>query len=251
MNTINSKTIAAALAIFLAVETQGQTDLSKFEFGTNGNIFIYQGDLAPLNTGSYRTLKAGLGFFVNRLINSSFTMRTSLQFGKLNGDDSKFSLPEWRRFRNLKFNSPVTEISELLIWHPLEWRKQERIRNFSPYLFAGFGLSFLKITRDWSAFDASHFSGENLSAGLTEDIQHKPPRVLPAIPAGLGVRYPVSEKLSVFGEAAYRISFTDYLDGFSKAANPKKNDHYYTHSVGLVYQFGKKRKDIDCPVVQN
>jgi hypothetical protein len=39
---------------------------------------------------------------------------------------------------------------------------------------------------------------------------------------------------------------TDYLDGFTKAANPSKKDHYYTHTIGLIYSFGEKNT-LACP----
>jgi hypothetical protein len=42
---------------------------------------------------------------------------------------------------------------------------------------------------------------------------------------------------------------TDYLDGFSQAANPTENDHYGIYSIGAVYRIGKKNT-LACPVVR-
>jgi len=66
----------------------------------------------------------------------------------------------------------------------------------------------------------------------------------------LGVRYGITEKLSFSLEGTYRILDTDYLDGFSKAANPDKKDHYHTIMAGLIYSFGKRNR-FACPVIKN
>ena len=122
--------------------------------------------------------------------------------------------------------------------------------GFSPYLFAGAGLSFVKITKDYSKMNTSIFSAESdVQAGLNEDNARSLPRVLPVIPAGAGIRYSLSEKFAVFAETAYRFMFTDYLDGFSQSVNPKQNDHHHTTSLGLIYSFGKKDK-LGCPAMK-
>ena len=69
------------------------------------------------------------------------------------------------------------------------------------------------------------------------------------IPVGAGIRYNLSPRIALTAEGSYRLVFTDYLDGFSVAANPKQNDHYHTMNVGVVYRLGKKNK-LDCPVVR-
>jgi hypothetical protein len=90
-------------------------------------------------------------------------------------------------------------------------------------------------------------STDNVQTGLSTDISHRLPKVLPVIPAGLGGRYAVTNKISLTLETSYRLSYTDYLDGFSKSANPNQRDHYFSHTIGILYSFGKK-SGIDCPV---
>ena len=68
------------------------------------------------------------------------------------------------------------------------------------------------------------------------------------MPVGAGVRYGFSPALAVYAESAYRLMFTDYLDGFSKATNPDGNDHYQTISVGVIFRPGSKGK-LACPSV--
>jgi hypothetical protein len=128
---------------------------------------------------------------------------------------------------------------------------QARSPRFSPYLFAGGGFAFLNIKRDWSKMDPTVF-GDNtdVQSGLVIDAAKTLPRMIPVIPVGAGVRYTLNDRFSLTAETSYRFSNTDYLDGFSKSANAGRNDHYLSHSIGIIYSFAKKNKTLGCPVVR-
>ena len=229
------------------IEIYSQPGIAKFELGVSLGTFIYQGDLAPSHIGSVRTQKLGLNLFANKILNNSFLLRTNLAVGKLKGDDAKYANPEYRQQRNFYFTSSVIEISEQLLWNPLS--KNYDSKGFSPYLFAGVGYSFLNIKRDWSRFNAEYFPESTLN-GLTTDIQHKLPKGIPVIPVGIGIRYALSSKIFIGAESSYRFISTDYLDGFSQAADPVKRDNYYSNSIGIIYRFGNKNR-LKCPVIRN
>ena len=222
-----------------AIHAQG--DFSKFEIGLTGGIFVYQGDLTPSPIGSYRTMRPTVNLFVNRNLNSSFSLRTSLFYGGLSGNDAAYENPTWRQQRNFNFKARNFELSEMLVWNA--W---SRDRKFVPYLFGGIGLSFLDIQRDWSNFNGEFFSTENLASRLTEDIAQETPTLIPVVPVGIGIQYSLRKNLYVIAETAYRFTKTDYLDGFSKAANPALYDHYQSHTIGVLYKFGKK-SSLNCP----
>jgi OOP family OmpA-OmpF porin len=228
---------------------QSQVQYSDYEIGLGGTSFVYQGDLVPSATGSYRTLKNGLSFFGTKILSSSFSIRANMSIGRIAGDDSKFSLPAWRKQRNFSFHSPVAELTALLTWNVLG--KNDEPFGFAPYLFAGAGFSYLHITRDASGFNGEFFSSEPaVVAGLAADLAHRLPRITPVIPVGAGIRYALSSRFSVYAETSYRFMFSDYIDGFSQAANPAKNDHYYTNSIGLIYRMTKKNT-LKCPTIKN
>jgi len=232
-----------------AERLRAQTNLAEFEFGISGGVFVYDGDLTPSRLGSYRTLKPVINLNVTRIITPMFAARTTLSFGSLKGDDSKYRVPEYRQQRNFKFTSPVFEFSELVVADLFKNNMSRERSSWSPYLFAGAGLSVLKIKRDWSRFNAEYFSGEQSTIqGLAADVQHHLPRTIAVLPAGVGVRYVVSRKISVTAETSYRFSFTDYLDGFSRAADPSMRDSYQSHTIGIVYQFVKNNSSWKCPV---
>jgi hypothetical protein len=224
-----------------------QSNFSKFELGVNAGVFVYQGDLTPSQVGSYKTLKPELNFFVNRMLNAVFSLRTNLALGRLKGDDAKYSSPEYRQQRNFNFKSPLFEISELLVAEFFKNNLSGRSPGLSPYLFAGLGFSLLNIRRDWSRFNAEYFSSEAATlSGLAADRQHPLPTLIPVLPMGIGIRYPVSSRISINAETSYRFTFSDYLDGFSKAANGARRDSYMSHTIGLIYQF-KNNSWLKCP----
>ena len=244
---------ALCLFVFTFLNVNGQTSLiPKYEIGIHVGSFIYQGDLTPNELGAFNTMKPGFGISGTRNINSLYAVRLQLLRGWLKGDDAKYDNPSWRQQRNFNFKTPVTELSALVVRNIIGLIPNEAgIINFSPYIFAGLSYSFLKIKRDWSQFDYTHFAAETaVINGLNEDINHKLPKGVFSIPVGFGVRYGITEKLSFSLEGTYRILDTDYLDGFSQAANPDKNDHYHTIMAGLIYSFGKRNR-FDCPVIKN
>jgi len=227
-----------------------QPDLSKWQVGINGGMFIYQGDLTPSRFGSYNTMKPGLALYVSRILSPSFILRTNLALAKLKGDDAKYNDPDWRKQRNFNFTSPVTEISELLVWNVFKNNSNEVGKRFSPYLFAGAGISFIKVKRDYSSFNAEYFGeGSDLPSRLAEDIATNTPRKILVLPAGVGVEYYLSPRIALTAETNFRYTFTDYLDGFSQAANPEKKDFYHSHTIGLVYKFGTKN-GLGCPAMK-
>lgn len=240
-------TIGFFCLLLLNVTALGQVRTSKYEAGLLGGIMLYQGDLTPHAAGDPGNMKPAFNIYGSRKLNNMFAVRLNLTVGKLQGDDADYEFPTWRRQRNLNFRSPVTEISGMLTWNILGLQPSEAgIINFTPYLLGGVGYSFLKVRRDWSNFNNAHFAGEpNVTNGLAEDIAHRPPRGILVFPIGAGARYGINSRLSLAAEALYRVTATDYLDGFSKAANPKYKDHYTTYMVGVIYSFGKNV--FDCP----
>jgi hypothetical protein len=246
---------ALALVVLLFITgisgTQAQIDLSKWQVGANGGIFVYQGDLTPSDVGSYKTIKPAFGFYVSRVLNPSLLIRTNVAIGKLYGNDSLYDSPKWRQQRNYNFTTPLTEISELLVWNMAGNNSNELGQRFSPYMFGGLGVSLLNINRDYSKFNDHYFaSATNILNGLKADINHTPPRAALVIPIGLGMEYYLTPKLSLTAETTFRYTFTDYLDGFSLGANPDKKDFYHSHTIGLLYRFGKS-KLLGCPVIKH
>ena len=245
---MKQKMISKALLVIalFCIETKANTQ--QYEFGINFGFLVYQGDLTPEKFGAFKSQQFSMGLHADRVLGPSFSLRTNLLIGNLKGDDSKYSAPEYRKQRNFYFTSPLAEISALLLFNVMG--KNYADKGFSPYLFAGAGVSFLHIKRDWSRINTNYFNRETdpIWAGLAQDSVHELPRVIPVIPMGAGLWYFFASKWGINAEASYRLSFTDYLDGFSKSVNPDLNDHYLNYAIGLIFRPGKKNSQ-GCPVI--
>lgn len=244
------KFAAVTLSFIFSLPGFSQSATSRYEFGAGAGIIMYQGDLTPWRLGSYETMKLAINISGAKVLSRFLSLRADLLVGRLKGDDALYNSPDYRKQRSFNFTSPVTELSLRLVMNPLG--KNYSAKGFSPYLFAGAGLTLLKIKKDYSGFNAAYFGDGSLIPGqLAEDDAHGLPRLIPVIPAGAGIRYNLSERIAINAESAYRFTFTDYLDGFSRAANPGRNDHYHTTTVGLIYRTGGgNRNSTACPVLK-
>jgi len=243
------KTIIVLTLIFCeSLTVQGQLDKAKLQIGAGAGVFVYQGDLTPEILGSYKTLKPSFSIYVNKIMTPLLSLRTQLAFGSLSGDDSKYANPAYRQQRNFNFQSPVFELSELLIADILRDNMSRQSSGLSPYVFSGIGFTYLNIHRDYSRFNTEYFASEPATLqGLSADAQHSLPKLIPVIPIGIGIKYPITQKIMIIAETSYRVTFTDYVDGFSQAANPSRRDSYQSHNVGVVYRF-VSNNTTKCPV---
>jgi OOP family OmpA-OmpF porin len=236
--------IATALCL-CSFSVNAQLSSSGYEVGINAGTFLYQGDLTPSAVGSFKTMRLGFGVWGARKISNTLSIRANIAAASIKGDDARYSSPDWRQQRNLSFTSSIKEFSALAVWDVYGGRTA-----LAPYVFTGVGYAFVKIKRDYSAFNATYFTNDKAATeGLAIDIARTPPRGIPVVPIGAGLRYSLTSNLSIHGEVTYRLTSTDYLDGFSQVANPNRQDHYQSVTFGLIYSFGKKGK-LGCPVIR-
>ena len=229
---------------------KAQKDGYKWQTGINAGIMVYQGDLAPSALGSYRTACLTGSVYISRIIDPYFAIRGNLAIGSLYGNDALFDKPYWKKDRNFRFSTPVTEISSMIVWNPFGNNNNELNMRFTPYLMGGAGISLLNINRDYSRMNRVFFpSGSKIGQGLSLDSLHSLPNSLLVLPIGAGVSYYLSPQFSLTFETIFRYTFSDYLDGFSHAGNPNQKDYYHTHTLGLVYRFGKTNM-LDCPIMK-
>lgn len=248
---------AALLIVFVSANLalRSQESLPIYEFGLNGGMMVYAGDLTPRDFGSFETQKFTLGLHASKILNPVLSVKANLAFGKLAGNDALYSTPEFRQQRNFNFSSPVTELTGQVVWNLTGSNYNEK--GISPYVFAGAGISFLHIRRDWSGFNDAYFhDAPEIRAGLTADSAHSLPRILPVIPVGAGVKYFFHPNWGVNAEGSYRFTRSDYLDGFSQAANADKRDKYFSYTIGIIYRpFGGAggaggKNTLKCPVMK-
>ncbi len=243
MNVTRKTTLVVLLSAVFIQSLQAQFKTSKFELGINAGTLVYQGDLSKSFIGDYKYLRPAVGLYVSKALDPYFSVRVNATFGKIGSDESKYSTPYWKQYRAFKFSSSVTELSSTLVFNPFGENSDARL---SPYIFAGAGLTFLNVKRDWSKYNQTYYAKSQVQIGLGTDTLHNPPKVIAILPVGAGLRYVLSSQLSLKAEATYRFTATDYLDGFKYSGNPRNNDSYYGLSVGISYRIGGYK----CPAVR-
>lgn len=223
MNHARIKTARLLVAgLFITLSAQAQ----QIEVGAGLGGMLYKGDVSPaLNPRFYRPA-ANLFFRYN--VSRSFAVRAGVAIGSIGAAD-RFSRDPFQQARDYSFRSRLSEGSIDLQYNFLNYKLQPKVKNWTPYVFAGVGLC--------------SFSNPVIKA-----------RGIINIPLGIGVKYEINRPWSVGLEFGTRFTKHDYLDGLgertygtttSKTAqgNPALRDSYTYTAVTLSYTFYK----IFCP----
>jgi hypothetical protein len=248
ISTLYARIVLLITTALVITTTQAQkiSKYSKWEIGGGLSAFIYQGDLTPRRLGSIETTKPGILLYANYKLKEQLILQAAFAWGKLKGDDSKYNNPAYRRERNFLFTTPVKEVSIKANYSFFKKYKGDEALLF-PYVGAGVGVAFFNIIKDYSRLTEKLSIAEpRIVQGLVMDNSSTPTKVLITIPLTVGVRKMYNERLDLFAEINYRYITTDYLDGFSKAANSNSKDKFYSINAGVVYKFYKNNA-IGCP----
>lgn len=153
-------------------------------------------------------------------------VKGALSFGYLSGDDKK-SENEDRFERNLHFRSPIIELGFQAEYSVIKerisrYRRSRRRGKFSlaslnlnTYIFTGFNIFWFNPQAkgpDGNWYNLQPIGTEGQGKIQTRD---KYSRLQVSIPAGFGVKYPLTQKISVGLEYGARLTFTDYIDDVS------------------------------------
>ena len=152
-----------------------------------------------------------------------FATTTSITIGMLKGDDA-LTTEKYRHARNLKFRSPILEVSQRLDF--MLYRKEKvgkrynirglkgfNNRNEQVYAFAGLGLVYYAPqgqvvgSNTWYDLRSRSTEGEGLLGGIKK---YSPITI--CMPIGLGFRVGISREWRIGLEASYVKTFSDYID---------------------------------------
>ena len=153
-------------------------------------------------------------------------VKGALSFGYLYGNDNK-SENEFRYKRNLMFRSPIIELGfqgeySVIKERISRYRRSSRRGKFSlaslnlnVYIFTGFNVFWFNpqakgIDGNW--YNLQPIGTEGQGKIETRD---KYSRLQVSIPGGFGLKYPITQKISVGLEYGARLTFTDYIDDVS------------------------------------
>jgi hypothetical protein len=101
--------------------------------------------------------------------------------------------------------------------------------SVSGYLFLGIGGVYSRARID-----------QGTDWNLTRD-SYKPSNIGMVIPFGIGCKYIIDDRWLVGAELGYRISFSDYIEGYSQIVSSKHNDVYYFLDIKVGYKLQTTR----------
>ncbi len=146
------------------------------------------------------------------------TLRLAATIGKAKGSETP--IDAFAVQRDHSFSNSILEFSSVFEYHFFDFKSQKAQRDWSPYIFGGFGVM--------SVGDIPANSGVG--------------KIQPVLPVGFGVKYLVAKKYSIGFEAGARKTFYDYLDGISDGdqtikdyqyGNPKDDDWYFYTGISF------------------
>ncbi|NUM49833.1 MAG: hypothetical protein HUU48_01840 [Flavobacteriales bacterium] len=175
------------------------------QIGTNGLKDLELVLTRPAISGGYR-------YFLS----NSNIIKGGLTYLRVNGDD-KLTTEYFRNFRNLKFRSPILELSAIYEFYlltessghlyKLKKAKGKKAQSWNIYVFGGIAGFWYNpkgpLNGRWYA----------LRKFQTEGVRYSSINI--AIPFGMGVKKTISRKIAFHFEINMRKTFTDYIDDVS------------------------------------
>jgi len=210
------------LFILLSLSASGQRNA---DYGFYGGVSSYLGDINT-NRLLYRPLPSG-GLFYRYNLNPRQSIRVNVLLGGLRGNDLDFN-NSFQQTRALSFSGTVAELAAQFEFNFLPYSTQGKRWNYTPYLAAGAGVSFIN----------------------TSLVSYQP-----IIPFSLGFKINIYKNLGIEAEYGFRKTFYDKFDGLEDKINPDhkawlhNNDWYSFAGIGFTWKIYNKL--VGCPAFKD
>lgn len=226
------------LLIYLLLLSSSTIYAQSMEIGATLGGMTYKGDISP-SAKIYKLNKIHptVGAMFRYNLNDFLAFRLNLAHGTISGDDALADTPK-RRARNIHFRTNIQDVAammeiNLLRYNPLEGR------NFTIYAMGGIGAFYFNpqalYQGEWIDLQPLGTEGQFLD-GNTSSYR----RLDLSVPAGGGVKYALSGRLTIGLEVLGRLTFTDYLDDVS-ANYPNQGE--LIEQMGIISANLSNRKD--------
>jgi len=225
---------------------------SQIGVGIGGTT--YAGDMdAPEVFDKVGLTQRALQLNFTYFINSNMNLRLNALFGGLQGDDARSGRP-WQIERNLNFESSLSEYSlsfEYNLWDIVSKNAKTR---FTPYISLGVALFNFDPKTTYLDPDGTSKTVRLQPLGTEGQgiVGYDAPYSLTelSIPVGGGVRYALTENLTVSFEIISRFTFTDYIDDVSKDY-PQRDDLLSKGDIGVISLYVSNQIDEALGLPQN
>jgi hypothetical protein len=219
------------ILISYAVSAQRRGDIGILAGGT-----YYLGEIN--HTRQFQSSKPAGGLFYRHIFDLRYSVRTSILYGTLSGDDID-SPYDYNQRRDHRFSMDILDIGTMLEFNFLPYMSTSRKYLFSPYVTAGFSYM----------------------VPLKSDVKGSL-----SIPFGIGFKFNITERASAGFEWVIRNTFTDEIDGLGDYSEDPvmiqflndnnaefyrqksliyRNDMYTYFGITLSYKIAYRR--IKCP----
>lgn len=178
--------------------------------------FYYLGDLAPLSHAfSLSQYNPGLGVAYTTRLTDMFDLEARFSWGRISGRDSD-AKNEWRRKRNLSFDSSLYEFTIGTNIRLNNWLKFLDTYGLNLYYTTGVGVFHFspKATYQGKLIALQPLATEGQGTALNPGKdKYKLTQI--SIPFGFGIKFRLSDAIDMGFEITPRWTFTDYLDDVS------------------------------------
>ena len=114
----------------------------------------------------------GIQGFVRYNLSNVVSARATGMVAQVKGDDNTNPIDPFAALRGFSFQRTIYEASAVIEYNFLDYKERNSIINWSPYFFAGFGLS----------------------AVSNKKAEDEYSRIQPVIPFGLGIKYRLNKQ---------------------------------------------------------
>lgn len=184
----------------------------NFYFTAFGGLATYQGDLQG-KTIDFSQSKPAFGVGVLYELSNKFLLRTAFTYGNIEAADEKNTKGKGIEFRNLRFNSAITEFH---IGAEYNFFRLEG-KSITPYVFGGVAVfHYNPYTFDSIGNKIFLQPLSTEGQGVAAYPNNKPYNLTQfAIPFGAGIKLQINDNWQFGVEVGLRKTFTDYLDDVS------------------------------------
>ena len=195
-----------SLTAFLMSSAFGQTKNYPYAVGINAGLIEYDGDLGQ-SAYSFKQAKPFVGLSFGYYISSRFDFAFNTSYGKFGYEEK----------HNLKFDSKLWQSNVHIRIKILDEMKHKAI----PYLHIGIGAASYKnytLKTTDGGIDVPSLNGNGVDV---------------FIPFGVGIEYPLTERLKINLQETF--AYTDHDDRDHEERNT--NDAFLMHTLGISYNF--------------
>lgn len=212
------KIILLLLTTSLCLTIHAQKDKCG-ELGINLSGAYYLGDL---NKIPFAKTRPSAGIFYRHTFDPRYAIRGTFNFIYLYANGKSSNIIE---MQDDEFSQSVYDVNAVVEFNFIPYIPGNKKYNYSPYVFAGLGLS-------------------KLPGGTKENLF--------TIPFGVGIKYNLTEQITFSLETTFYKTFTDYIDSFYEENNNSEKQTYYSgnkdwfsvYGIKLAYKIKYKMK---CP----